>query len=532
MIRTPTPTFGLCRRFSAPGLAYLAVISLPLILATLAHAQTSFVSTEIALEEFPEQILMHDLNGDGRQDFLNFSWQRELGRELLIYDQQANGTFNVTPRRVEIKSEIIAVGFADLRPEPGKELLLFANQGVFSLSSATAGYSGNLRPLLEWQSIAAMPNPDSVHYIDSINDINGDGFVDLLLPGDEVYGYFLGGEQERFTKALEFSTINLDLEPDERPAGRANIGASFQINATDGIKLDVSAERPTAFANFVENWSPETAQKADLLNREAWMPSVHRSDMNGDGKEDLVFINVGADILGQINLVFQNADGTFATKPDWQGAIDSRGNIQLVDLDGDQQTDLLRLIGEGNAWDAQLFRNQGGKFNLERPDQIMRFSGYDTQLNFIDINGDGRPELNVSYYTIPVVEAIRSSSIVRTQLLYASNAEDNGLLFSQRPNFRLEESFSAANVRALAEQMSLRFDIDGDSIKDAVYITDAGTLAAKKIDAELRIATTPFWQYVPGRIVLGFNVRDLNGDQKPDLVLRHGSAVTLLVASP
>ena len=93
-------------------------------------------------------------------------------------------------------------------------------------------------------------------------------------------------------------------------------------------------------------------------------------------------------------------------------------------------------------------------------------------------------------------------------------------------------TFSANNVRGLAEQMSLRYDIDGDNIPDALYITDQGALAAKKINAQLRIADEPFWQYVPGRTVLGFSVEDLNGDKLPDLVLRHGSTVTLLVAQP
>ena len=128
-----------------------------------------------------------------------------------------------------------------------------------------------------------------------------------------------------------------------------------------------------------------------------------------------------------------------------------------------------------------------------------------------------------------MVEAIRNTGIVRTQLLYS---QDPQLLFGRRPAFRLEESFSANNVRGLAEQMSLRHDVDGDGRPDALYITEQGSLAAKRIDDQLRIADQPFWEYVPPRTVLGFDVEHLNQDGLPDLVLRHSNAITVLVATP
>ena len=80
--------------------------------------------------------------------------------------------------------------------------------------------------------------------------------------------------------------------------------------------------------------------------------------------------------------------------------------------------------------------------------------------------------------------------------------------------------------------MSLKYDIDGDGVNDALYITENGTLAAKKIDASLRIADAPFWEYVSQRTVFEFEVLSLNTDKNPDLVLRHGTTTTLLVSSP
>ena len=162
----------------------------------------------------------------------------------------------------------------------------------------------------------------------------------------------------------------------------------------------------------------------------------------------------------------------------------------------------------------------------------MSFSGYDVRFNIIALQQDTTPILNVSYYTIPVVDAIRNASINRTQLIFGSDDAEAGQLFNRRPNSRLDESFSAANVRGLSEQMSLLYDVDGDARKDAIYVTENGTLAAKRIDEDLTIEDQPFWEYVSPNTVFEFQVFQLNEDSKPDLLLRHGTSTTFLVAAP
>ena len=492
-------------------------------------AQNNYVDSVIDRDGPFGRILWQDLNGDGLLDLVGYRWQRGVGRELLIYQQAADGRFSPTPQFVEIKTEIIAVGFADIRPEPGTELILFANNGVFSLSTAIEGYAGNLKPLFEWKLIADIPNPEQVQFFSGIDDIDGDGQIDLLVPGEHGYGLFRGSGSELFELANEFSTLNLELDPASRPRGDGGLNASIDINSRDGIKLQVSASQPTPFAEFFEDWDETQAEvSGNLLQAENWMPPALLADFNGDGRDDIVFINVGNDIRGQVNLMLQKSDGSFSASPDWQGPVDTRGDIRMVELNGDGQMDMVRLEGEGNEWTAYFYLNRSAQFTFDQPDQVMRFSGYDVDLQAIDIDGDDKPELNVSYYTIPVVEAIRNTSIVRTQLIYTGDEEG---LFGRRPQSRLEESFSASNVRGLTEQMSLRNDIDGDGRPDALYITDEGAIAAKRIDEDFRIEDEPFWEYVPSRAVTGFNVVNLNQDDVPDLILRHSSSYTILVAN-
>jgi hypothetical protein len=256
------------------------------------------------------------------------------------------------------------------------------------------------------------------------------------------------------------------------------------------------------------------------------------AQLNDDDLEDILYLNVGSDDLGQLNIHYQQDNLTFNESADWVGATDTQGDIKLAHLNGDDKIDLFHLSSDGGEWNARFFINKDGTFALGKPDQIMRFSGYDVKLSVIPLADSEQPALNVSYYTIPVIDAIRNASINRVQLLYGNSEASQGQLFNRRPNSSLEESFSAANVRGLSEQMSLQYDVDGDGNRDALYITDNGTLAAKRIDNDLVIANEPFWEYVSPRTVFQFEVLLLNEDELPDLLLRHGVSTTLLVTRP
>lgn len=499
-----------------------------------ALAQTNYIASEIPAAEWPNQILMADMNGDGREDLIIPTWLPDTGRQLAIYLQQPDNRYPAQPSRVvDIRPEIVAVAFADVRPDPGAELLLFTGTGAFSLSSSIPTYGGNLRPLFDWPLVSAIPDKRLIQFLPSTADLTGNGYADLLLPGADGYGLFSGGPDEQFTLSHQFVTHNDELDPADIPQSSGRFSTTIDFNERDGLIVKINARSGSAFEDFLTDTRSENGSDgATLMSTSTWMPPAIVTRMSAAAAFDITWLNIGNDLRGQMNILRHQGDARFADAPDWQGPVEMTGDFHLLDLTGNGLTDVMRVVENSSEWDVYFYLNQGGRFNLDRPDQVMRFSGYDLRINALDILRSGQPQLSVTYYTIPVVNAIRNSSIVRTQLLYGSSNTRDGQLFNTRPDFRLDENFSASTVRGLSSPIYLQADLNGNGRADAIYLTPEGTLAAKTIDNNLRFSNQPFWQYVPSRTITGFDVKDLNGDGIADIILYHSTTTTILVSAP
>src|SRR5690606_365969 len=104
-----------------------------------------------------------------------------------------------------------------------------------------------------------------------------------------------------------------------------------------------------------------------LLRSSHWLPAAVLAAMSSPDELDILYLNIGQDLRGQINILGRNASAGFTPTPSWQGAIDTSGEIRLVDFNGDGLADILRTVNEGDEWTVYFHANLGGEFNLAAP---------------------------------------------------------------------------------------------------------------------------------------------------------------------
>src|SRR5690606_24986393 len=113
--------------------SWLTGSALLLTTGTLQAQAINHIASELPRPEWPQEVRLADTNGDGLPDIIVPTWSSDTGRQLHIYLQHTDQRYPAQPSRViDIRSEIVAVALADVRPEPGEELLLFTGSTVFS----------------------------------------------------------------------------------------------------------------------------------------------------------------------------------------------------------------------------------------------------------------------------------------------------------------------------------------------------------------------------------------------------------------
>lgn len=491
------------------------MIALPLLVAPLLPVAPDEVTYVDASLELDGRLLSWEITeglGEGRVDLV-LAVRRQGRRELRVH-ALAGVRVDPVPRRVvPILDDVVAWGSAELRADPGRELLLLTPGGAFSYSLTRDGYRDNAQALARAELIYDIADAQALprwRYV--LPGLGADGRDGLLLPerdGLSLWDSGTGegaryGERARFSRGTRAPGAVLQVSSDgglEREEGRVRRGTAregpFLLGAAGTLLDDAHSYRAPALVDLDGNG------RLDLVDFDGKRLWVHRDCAQEPSRVE------------ELPAYLNDGDAGLA--------------LAFHDLDGDGDLDLLaHLRGTSSGLKNTPQRllvllNDGRRHFPETPHQVLRFEAAALRAEVADVDGDGRPDLVVRIFSLPTaLQAVTGPEFTLTHLIFFGEPEG----FARQAGLRHEERFDESGAGAALANRRWVLDCDGDGIADLCAVDLSGRLSVRRLKKRSSFLRGTRWELDPSpwrtfdtRGSIGsFEVRDLNGDGLGDLV--------------
>jgi hypothetical protein len=364
------------------NLLHLHTLAVAAWLVVAAAAQQTPVTATIQLPAELEltSVLAIDIDRDGRSDLaLGCHDAAKRQRELRIHVRGKDDVaFTNQPSLppLPLDRDVIAFTFADLRPAPGRELVLLTAERAVVVerdADGTPSYSaiGDIR--LVW------PAPDRervMPLLDACVDLDGDGGDDLLLP--EPDGAWLQLQAPAAQHRLRLLAWRSPF------AGKGNGAANLQGNRLD---LQLQLDDGDDDANGRD--------RGPLARIRQRAPRVEVLDLDGDGRRELVSVRNGLLMIDNPrgDGVPRNSALPLPLPADRLTLFDPDFDVQLVDVDGDRRLDLLLTTSARRNDEIEvridLYRTRADGSWADKPDSRLRLQTMTMPPQLVDADGDG-----------------------------------------------------------------------------------------------------------------------------------------------
>ena len=329
--------------------------------------------------------LLRDLNGDGYPEivFCNYIHNYSINMKALIYWGGADGY--LASRRTELPT-LMAQGLtaADFNQD-GFIDLAFANSGIEG--GERFGYSQHLESYIYWNGPTGFDTDRrtaiaTVSAVDCVSgDVTGDGFPELIFVNNnadqkDVYVYV--GGPTGFTESKR-----------EIRRGGDPVGIQLADVTGEGLLDLVVAHRNNRAEIFLGSTTG--------LERQAWTEletngaiDCQVSDLNRDGKPDLIFANVS----GPDSYLYWGTLEGFT--PHHRTPLPTLHSMSaaVADFNGDGWTDVaFANENDGKTHDVNSFIYWNGPagFHAANRREVQGFGAVSVQAG--DLDSDGNPEL-------------------------------------------------------------------------------------------------------------------------------------------
>ena len=502
----------------------------------------------------PVDIVIGDIDGDGKPDLASSNY---AGNTVSVF-RNTSSSGSITSGSFAAKVDFTtgtgpnAVAIGDINGD-GKPDLAASNYTSSTVSLfRNTGSSGSIttNSLANKIDFTTGSGPWDV----KIGDIDGDGKPDLSVVNSDINTFTVF----RNTMATPLPPTISSFTPTSGPIGTAVTitGTNFSTTAANNIvwfgAVQATATASTATQLTVTvptgaTYQPITVTvngltaytsapfsvtfpSTRIIDATAFATKVDFTtgtgpygaavgDIDGDGKPDLIVPNINStniSVYRNISTSGSITTGSFAAKVDFTTGTGPSG-VAVGDLDGDGKPDIAVIYYSSNT--VSVFRNISTSGSITT-------SSLATKVDFVtgtnpsglaigDLDGDGKPDIVVTNNSSNTISVFRNISTTGS----------------------LSTSSFAARVDIISgsgpTEISVR-DLDGDGKPDLAVVNDgANTVSVfRNISTSGSITTSSFAAKVDfntGSGPWGIGIGDVDGDGKPDMAVTNqtGNSVSV-----
>jgi hypothetical protein len=280
--------------------------------------------------------------------------------------------------------------------------------------------------------------PSILHtYTISSGDLDGDGKPDLITGGGKgisiyrntsVNGLISFVEEIDYTGLYTAKIFICDLDADGKPD---------LVIANDNEGNTISILKNTSTIGTIS-----FAEKVDFTAGTA-TNSISAGDLDGDGKPDLVVGNRRSNTFSVLRNISTRGNILLADKIDFS-TVPIPESVYIADLDGDNKPDVVITSQINNA--VLVFKNTSNIGNISLAEMVNFTAGPLPRVSISDLNGDGKLDLAVANSLSNSVSILRNTSI------------NHSISFAEKVDY----------ITGSLPQQIVIGDINGDNMPDLV----------------------------------------------------------------
>ena len=365
--------------FTALGISHVALAQCPVSYAAATPLVAGLATSHVAIGDF---------NRDGKLDMVVTN---SSSNTVGVYMGNGNGTFAAAVTYpVGNGPTFVAVG--DINYDGAPDLVV-ANFGSNSISVLMNSGTGSFAAAVNYGTLVG---PKQV----ALGDMNGDGALDVAVAnnGSAAVSTFFNLGAGVLSSRLDIAT------------GSLSNGVGLADFTGDGV-LDLAVSRGGSGGSggvLICAGVGNGAFQPGMSTGGGGGGWVQLADMNGDGKQDIVVLNQGANA---VYIQYGRGDGTFQPVVTVSSTnVGGAWGVGISDLNGDGILDL--VIPQAGANALQVFTGRtSGTFSA--PYSVPTISG-PLAVALGDFNGDGAPDLAIPNYSAGRVSvALSTTPVIR-----------------------------------------------------------------------------------------------------------------------